>query len=186
MQQIAGLGASEQQNRLKEIRVEFEQYVAARGPALVRLAFLLTRDAHLAEDLTQAALIDAYRHWKKVTRADHPDAYVRRILVNTHLSWARRRSHGERPSDGALDPPPSADHADGVAGADHFRTIVDELPPRARTVLVLRYYADLDDAAIADLMQLRPSAVRATASRALATLRERAGILPDSNLEGTR
>jgi RNA polymerase sigma-70 factor (sigma-E family) len=159
-----------------ELEQEFEQYVATRGPSLLRLAFVLTRDVQLAEDLAQTALVESYRHWRKVTRADHPDAYVRRILVNTHLTWSRRRSNHERPSDDALDLPPSSgssDPADAVASADEFRRIVDGLAPRARTVLVLRYHADLDDVAIADLMQISPSAVRATASRALATLRER-------------
>ena len=108
----------------------FEEYVAARGHALLRFAYVLTTDSYAAEDLVQSALADAYRHWRKVSKADHPDAYVRRIIVNTHLGWRRRRWTGER-----------------AAGMD------------------------LDAAAIADLLQLSPSTVRSTASRALATLR---------------
>lgn len=153
--------------------MEFEEYVGARGQALLRLAFVLTDDRHLAEDLTQSALADAYRHWRRVVRADHPDAYVRRILVNRHLSWRRRRSSTEFPREQIEDGRQESDPAEGVADRDAGRYLLDGLPPRARAVLVLRYYADLDDVAIAELMGISASGVRATASRALATLRER-------------
>lgn len=149
----------------------FEQFVAVQGAPLLRLAFVLTGDRHLAEDLAQTALADAYRHWKKVTAAQDPAAYVRRMLVNAHLSWRRRRSSTERPSE----LPDRADLAgrpgDGLEERDQLRALLVGLAPRARTVLVLRYYADLDDAAIAEAMGVSPSAVRATASRALASLR---------------
>ena len=151
----------------------FEEYVAERGQALMHLAYVLSGDAHLAQDLVQSALVDAYRHWPRVAAADHPDAYVRRILVNAHLSRLRRRSSTERPSvlaegSGLLAPDP----ADGVVARDHTRRMLGGLAPRARTVLVLRYYADLDDAAIAHHMGITPSTVRATASRALTALRQ--------------
>jgi RNA polymerase sigma-70 factor (sigma-E family) len=158
--------------------VEFEEYVAARGQALLRLAYVLCGDAHAAEDLTQAALYDALRHWRKVAKADHPDAYVRRVLVNRFLSDKRRKSSGELLVDDvepvasggpALSPDPSA----GVADRDEARRALAGLAPRARAVLVLRYYADLDDAAIAAALGVSPGTVRSTASRALATLRER-------------
>jgi RNA polymerase sigma-70 factor (sigma-E family) len=150
---------------------QFEHYVAARSQALLRLAFVLTRDRHLAEDLVQSALTDAFRHWRKVRRAEHPDAYVRRMLVNTHLSWARRRSSTEHPAEHLPEPPGTPDQAESIATRDALRRALETLPPRARTVLVLRFYADLDDAAIASLMGVGISSVRATASRALATLR---------------
>lgn len=153
--------------------MEFEEYVAARGQALVRFAYVLTTDEHLAEDLVQSALADAYRHWRKVLSAEHPDAYVRRIVVNTHLGWRRRRWSRERPTGADLDSGNRvADHAEAVAARDESRRVLDGLPPRARAILVLRYYADLDDAAIADLLGVSASNVRATASRALATLRQ--------------
>ena len=155
----------------------FEQFVAAQGTALLRLAFVLTGDRHLAEDLAQTALADAYRHWKKVTAAQDPAAYVRRMLVNAHLSWRRRRSSTERPTDL---PDTSADRAagpgDALAERDQLRALLAGLAPRARTVLVLRYYADLDDAAIAEAMGISQSAVRSTASRALASLRSTAPV----------
>ena len=149
----------------------FEQFVAAQGQALLRLAFVLTGDRHLAEDLTQNALADAYRHWRKVTAARDPAAYVRRMLVNAHLSWRRRRSSTERPSE-LPDRTDLADlPGDALVARDQLRALLAGLAPRARTVLVLRYYADLDDAAISEAMGIGVSTVRATASRALATLR---------------
>ena len=143
-----------------------------QGQALLRLAFVMTGDRHLAEDLTLTALADAYRHWRKVTAARHPEAYVRRILVNAHLSWRRRRWTTERPAE--LDEAPGGlldDPSEAVAAREHMRTLLAGLAPRAQTVLVLRYYADLDDTAIAEAMGVNESSVRATASRALASLR---------------
>lgn len=152
--------------------MRFEDYVSEQGNSLLRLAYVLSGDGHLAEDLTQTVLADAYRHWRRVATARHPDAYVRRMLVNAHLSWHRRRSSTERPSDlTAHESRTEDDPADGVASRDQMRQLLASLAPRARTVMVLRYYADLDDAAIAEAMGVSPSAVRATASRALATLR---------------
>lgn len=149
----------------------FDEYVAERGQGLLRLAYVLTADAYLAQDLVQTALVDAYRHWHRVAAAEHPDAYVRRILVNAHLSGRRRRSSTERPTVVADSGRPGPDPADGVAARDQTRRLLAGLAPRARTVLVLRYYADLEDAAVADLMGITASGVRATASRALAALR---------------
>lgn len=152
--------------------MDFDDYVSQRGGALLRLAYVLTGDGSRAEDLTQTVLTDAFRHWRKVCAASNRDAYVRRMLVNAHLDWHRRRSSLERPTDltghhGAV----AADPADGVASRDELRRLLLTLPPRARTALVLRYFEDLDDARIADAMGISPGAVRSTVSRALATLR---------------
>jgi len=151
--------------------VEFEEYVAVRGPALLRFAFLLSRDAHTAEDLVQSALADAYRHWRKVERADHPDAYVKRIVLNRYLGWRRRFWSGETPTEHPPEARSSPDPADEVTTHDAMHRLLDGLPPRSRAVLVLRYYEDLDDRAVAELMGITPSTVRSTAARALATLR---------------
>lgn len=156
----------------------FEQFVAGHGQSLLRLAFVLANgDRHLAEDLTQTVLADVYRHWRKIAASRSPEAYVRRMLVNAHLSWRRRRWTTERPTDlreatGA----PLADPGEAIAARDQVRVMLNLLAPRARTVLVLRFYADLDDAAIAEAMGVSESSVRATASRALASLRRPASI----------
>lgn len=69
--------------------VDFEAFVASRSGALLRTAYLLTRDRGLAEDLLQTALAKAWRAWERID--DHPEPYVRKILVNTYASWWRRR-----------------------------------------------------------------------------------------------
>ena len=155
----------------------FEEFVVGQGPALLRLACVLTGDRYLAQDLTQTALAGAYRHWGKVTAAGDPEAYVRRMLVNAHLSWRRRRWTTEQPTElddaaGGI----AVDPGDAVMARQQMRALLAELAPRARTVLVLRYYADLDDAAIAETMGVTQSSVRATASRALASLRRAAAV----------
>ncbi|WP_375499364.1 SigE family RNA polymerase sigma factor [uncultured Jatrophihabitans sp.] len=150
----------------------FEAFVEQQGAALLRLAFVLTGDHHAAEDLTQTALADMYRHWRRVSAARSPQAYARRVLVNAFVSGRRRRWTSERPvevQDHHL--PPVTDPAAGVALRETLRARVAELPLRSRTVLVLRFWADLDDHAIADAMGTTPSTVRATAARALAALR---------------
>lgn len=129
--------------------MDFEQYVAARAPALLRLAFVLTGDTHLAQDLVQSGLARAYGRWGRVSRAQHPDAYVRRIIVNEHLGWRRRRLFGEQPRAGGDVAANTADAAFGSAAgwadsADPSQAVVDRdeasralslLPARARTVL---------------------------------------------------
>jgi RNA polymerase sigma-70 factor (sigma-E family) len=152
--------------------VPFEAFVQQQGAALLRLAFVLTGDHHSAEDLAQTALADVYRHWRKVSAARSPEAYARRVLVNAYLSGRRRRWTSERPvevADHQL--PPVMDLADAVVLRETLRVRVAALPPRARTVLVLRFWADLDDVAIAEAMGTTSSTVRATAARALAALR---------------
>ena len=161
----------------------FEDFVADHGQSLLRLAFLLTGDRHLAEDLAQTALADAYRHWRKVAAARVPEAYVRRMLVNAHLSWRRRRWTTERPAESTDTSAALSDPAEAIAARDHARLLLNGLAPRARTVLVLRYYADLDDAGIAEAMGVSESSVRATASRALASLRGAAAL---ADVEETR
>lgn len=150
----------------------FEAFVEQQGGALLRLAFVLTGDHHAAEDLAQTALAEVYRHWRKVSAARSPEAYARRVLVNSYLSGRRRRWTSERPIDVAdHDLPSVRDHAAGVVERVTLRARVAALPPRSRTVLVLRFWADLDDDAIAEAMGTTASTVRATAARALAALR---------------
>lgn len=155
--------------------MDFEDYVHARGQSLVRFAYVLCGDPHMAEDLVQSALAKAYRRWRRVAAADHPDAYMQRIVVNTYLSARRRRWTNEVPASdpllagaGLVAP----DVADDALAHDQFLQLVQGLSPRAKTVLVLRYYVDLDDVAIADQLGMSLGTVRSTASRALAVLRQ--------------
>jgi RNA polymerase sigma-70 factor (sigma-E family) len=152
--------------------VEFEEYVSARGQELVRLGFTVSGDYQRAEDLAQIALMQAYRSWRKVSKADDPHNYVRRILVNEYLSMTRRRSFSEAPT-AEIDPRRTVpDPANDIANSDDLWRALATLSARERVVLVLRYYQDLDDRMIADVLGIKPSSVRATASRALASLRK--------------
>jgi RNA polymerase sigma-70 factor (sigma-E family) len=151
--------------------VSFQEYVASRGHALARTAYLLSGSHTDADDLVQAALAKAYARWTHIATLDSPDAYVRRILANQHVSWWRSRRRErlvDRPPEVAI-----ADATTAYATADLVRQVVRSLPPRQRAAIVFRYFDDLDDAAIAAALGCSVATVRSQISRALATLRER-------------
>jgi len=148
----------------------FDEYVLARGAALVRFARLLTGENHRAEDLAQDVLAKAFVNWRRVMRADNPDLYVRRMLINAHHSWWRRRTNREVPVAVPQEHRSVGDAAAEVADRAAMWQLVLALPLRQRTVIVLRYYEDYDDATIAELMQCSPGTVRTQARRALQKL----------------
>jgi len=156
--------------------VTFEEYIRLRGPALVRLARLLTRDAHLAEDLVQDALGRAYPRWETIVRHDDPDVYLRRMLVNANISrWRRRASRevvGHLPDEVA----DGSDTGAELAERDAMWTALAGLSRKQRATVVLRYYEDLDDNTIATILDCSPVTVRTHAMRALAALRSRLGV----------
>jgi RNA polymerase sigma-70 factor (sigma-E family) len=148
--------------------VGFREYVVARHAALLRTAWLLTGDVSRAEDLVQVALMKAWRRWS-VLGAD-PDAYIRKIMVNTRVSWSRRSWNVEKPS-GALPERPTEDQADAVEVRDTVMALLASLPRRQRAVVVLRYYEDLSERQVADLLGCSIGTVKSHASRGLAALR---------------
>jgi DNA-directed RNA polymerase specialized sigma24 family protein len=141
---------------MAEAALTFEEFAAARLPAVLRFAAVLTGDRGLAEDVVQEVLLRASRRWESIAGLDRPEAYVRKMIVNEYLSW-RRRSWRLVPSgagtevDGRLTPDPAAGHAEREA--------------------VLRYYEGLSDTEIADALGCATGTVRGYASRALALLR---------------
>ncbi|GIF55606.1 RNA polymerase [Asanoa iriomotensis] len=151
--------------------VTFEEYVLTRGPALVRLARLLVDDEHRAEDLVQDVLAKAYPRWSRIVGADDPDRYVRRMLVNARNSWWRRAVRRHEVPVAAVVPEPAAES--GLDGADRQALwhLVAALPPRQRAALVLRYYEDLDDPAIAEILGCSAVTVRTHVMRGIAALR---------------
>jgi len=144
-----------------------EDFVAREQGGLLRLAVLLAGDRGHAEDLVQTALLRSYRHWARITRGGDPTAYVRRVLVTTHTSWRRRLSTTEQVVE-AL-----PDRAAAAAGEDdeELRAALRALPPRMRTAVVLRYYADLSEAQTAAAMGCSASTVNTQTTRGLARLR---------------
>ena len=75
----------------------FRDFVAARSAALTRSAWLLTGDEMAAQDLVQVALVKTWARWARLARQDAPEAYVRRVMLSTFLTWNRRRWRGEFP-----------------------------------------------------------------------------------------
>jgi RNA polymerase sigma-70 factor (sigma-E family) len=158
------------------VALSFDEFVAAHGLALRRLAFLLCGDIHRSEDLTQSALATVFRKWARVQRMNHPAAYARQVLVREYASWRRRRPATELVVEDAASAagvnPLVADHADDVAAADAVWQALATLPRQQRAVLVLRFYLDLDDQAISEVLKCSASTVRSNAVRGLRTLRE--------------
>ena len=155
--------------------MDFEDYVAARGRALERYAFVLSGDAETAQDLVQTALLKAYRRWRRVTAAEHPDAYVRRIVTTSYLDWRRRRGRGDEPVGEVPDVASGSDLADAVVRRDELRRALGTLTPQQRAVLVLRHYEGYDDAAIAAVLNCGEGTVRTHASRGAERLRRALG-----------
>ncbi|MFJ9692502.1 SigE family RNA polymerase sigma factor [Kitasatospora sp. NPDC101183] len=148
---------------------DFQEFAAVRGRHLVRTAFLLTGgDAHLAEDLAQEALGKLYGKWRKVSRMDNQAGYAQTVLVNTFLSYRRRRSAGEHVTDTFAEQPVA--DPDPSLRVTLLRALA-ELPAHDRAVLVLRFWEDRSVEETAHVMRLGAGAVRSRSSRALVRLR---------------
>lgn len=152
----------------------YEEFADAQLGAMLRYAVMLCGDPHLAQDLVQETMVRVQLNWRKVVRADAPDRYVRRMITNQYLdwrrgSWLRRvllRAEPDEPVRAA-----AVDHAQLAADRDQIWSWLARLPKAQRAALVLRYYEDLPDAEIADVLGCAVGTVRSSISRALATLR---------------
>ena len=156
-------------------RRQFEGFAAEASDTLLRTGYLMTGDARDAEDLVQETFLRVARRWNQVRSMDHPAAYARRILINLVLQNAERRSRQKAEL---------AQHHAGIDAADQnaarvlreiddlaeFRWALAQLPARQRAVLVLRYWADLPVAEVADILGCSAGTVKSTASRAAARL----------------
>ena len=155
--------------QMEDRRAEFEQFVADNADALTRAAYLIVWDLQEAEDLVQETLLKVARRWPRVRRMARPVAYARRILVNLAFAGADRRSRRRHELTGE----PVADRladVDERNGHDELLGALAALPPRQRTVLVLRYFLDLPEAEVAAALQCSLGTVKSTASRGLARL----------------
>ncbi len=149
----------------------FIRFVVAASPGLTRTAWLITGSTDAARELVQATLVKAYVHWPRI-RAESAMAYCRRILVNERVDGARRLGR-ERPT--ADVEPLARPHVDAaIAGADERDEVVRlmrRLPAQQRRIVVLRYYCDLSEEAVAETLGISVGTVKSSASRALASLR---------------
>ncbi|MFB4278374.1 SigE family RNA polymerase sigma factor [Nonomuraea sp. MTCD27] len=150
---------------------EFVEFVRHRGDHHLRTAVLLTGDWHLAEDLVQSCLGKLYRVWHRLDTSSAPDAYLRRILVNTYRSWWRARWRREVPRAELPDLPGPGDLGDAGAVAEDVRNALAKLPVRQRTALVLRFFVDLPEAEVADLMGCSVGTVKTHTHRGLQAMR---------------
>lgn len=146
----------------------FEDLVARRYNALLRTGFLITGDQETARDLVQTALTRAYAR-RSAPRDPHVlEQYVRRTMVNAHISWWRRHRGRETT---AASPPEGSYHEGGADERIDLWRALQQLPPRQRVVLVLRYYEDLPTAQVAELMGCSVPTVKTHTARALTRLR---------------
>jgi RNA polymerase sigma-70 factor (sigma-E family) len=155
----------------REEESEFAAFVHARSAVLYRTAVLLTGSRDAADDLVQGTLERVCRHWRRARVADSPEAYARRVLVNlANDRWRGLRRRREVVLE--LDPTETADPFGTLHERDALVRELHRLPQGMRTVLVLRYFEDLADESIADLLGITPATVRSQAARGLAKLRE--------------
>ncbi len=140
-------------------------FVEASGRRLLTTAGLLTRERQLAEDLLQVTLLKTWSAWPRITSS--PEAYARRTMVNTYVSWWRRRWNSEEPSEELPETP--TEHPDAERNLD-LRSALARLPRRQRAVIVLRFYEDLTEAAVAELMGVSVGTVKSQTSKALSRL----------------
>jgi RNA polymerase sigma-70 factor (sigma-E family) len=156
---------------MTDVDERFTAFVRDRGEHHVCVAALLTGDWQAGEDLVQASLVKLYRAWPRLRVDGDPDAYLRRIMTNTRRSWWRARWRRETPT-GDLPETVVADFAEGQALGATLRRALQALPERQRAALVLRYYADLPEAEVADLLDCSRGTVKTHTYRGLRALRE--------------
>jgi RNA polymerase sigma-70 factor (sigma-E family) len=154
----------------------FHDYVTTRSGSLLRMALLLTRNLADAEDLVQSVLASTYLAWDRIEDWAALDGYVRRAMLNAHISSWRRRRLEEYPMDEIPDQP-VGDHASMSALQDMLRRALGRLPHRMRVAVMLRYYADMSEPEIAEVLGVSLGTVKSTVSRAVAKLRIDAELL---------
>ncbi|MFJ8142915.1 SigE family RNA polymerase sigma factor [Streptomyces sp. NPDC096013] len=147
----------------------FEDFVATRGDRLYRAAWLLTGDAHAAEDLLQTVLARVWPKWSRIA-GDNPEAYTRRALVNGYATWWRRRWRGETPTGDLPEVSPARNVFADIDLEQSLASVIRQLPPRQR-VVVLRYFEDLSVEETAPVLGCRPGTVKSQAAKALRLLR---------------
>ncbi|MDG6108310.1 SigE family RNA polymerase sigma factor [Dactylosporangium aurantiacum] len=165
----------------------FDEFLAARLPALLRYAVMLTGDPHLAEDVVQETMVRAHAEWGRVSRADVPDRYVKRMVTNTYLGWRRRAWFHRSVPVAELPERAIPDPAESSVVRQELWARLGKLPARQRAAVVLRYYEDLDDASIAEILGCSLSTVRSLVFRAIEELRRTTdSVMPTGRKGGAR
>lgn len=163
-------------------RDEFAEFVTARSPALHRAAYLMVGDASLAQDLVQEALVKTYAAWPRLRAKHNAEAYCRKAITTTAITWFRRRSWQERPTEHLPHVGDVPAHDDGVAQSQWLWDGLQRLPVRQRAAIVLRYYEDLTEAQTAEAMGCAVGTVKSQVSAGIAKLRDHLGDAADDDL----
>jgi RNA polymerase sigma-70 factor (sigma-E family) len=155
---------------------EFTEYAVARQNHLLRTAYLLCGDWYGAQDLTQTALLNLCKAWNRARRADSIDAYAHKTLVNVFIRGRRKLRRERELRTAALSgterlTPAGAHDPDRPETRLTLLSALDQLPARARAVVVLRYWEDLSVEATAAALGCSTGNVKSQSSRALARLR---------------
>jgi RNA polymerase sigma-70 factor (sigma-E family) len=159
-------------------RSEFSEFALARAGALQRAAYLMVGDSQLAQDLVQEALTKTYVAWPRLRDPRNAEAYCRKAITTTAISWFRRKGwNNERPTEHLPDDVSSgnAGHEATLAERDAVWRAMRQLPPRQRAALVLRFYDDLSEAQTAEAMGCAVGTVKSQVAAGLAKLRDQLG-----------
>jgi RNA polymerase sigma-70 factor (sigma-E family) len=151
---------------------EFTSFARDRTQALLRSAYLLTGDQHLAEDLVQASLARTYLAWRRIEESGNAEAYARRVMYHLQVSWWRRR---RIPESITGDLPEPRRYGTDVTDTTDVRLMLlaalRKLPPKQRAVLVLRFFEDRTEAEAAEILDVRIGTIKSQTARGLARLR---------------
>ncbi len=156
--------------RRRDREPDYSEYVVARHAHLWRIAYALTGSRDRADDLLQVALEKLYIAWPRIRDYDHPDAYVRRILVSTNIDNSRRPWRHEVVTDSVHDDRTSPDPTGSVDIRDQLAAALRQLPPMQRRCVVLRHWLDLSVAQTASELGISEGTVKAHTSRGVASL----------------
>lgn len=168
-------------------RADFVEWASVRNGALLRTAYLMVGEHHLAEDLVQEALTKTYVAWPRIRDTSKAEAYARRAVTTTAISWWRRKSSHERPQERLPDQWGRDEMAEDVTRRDWIWAELQALPIRQRSAIVLRFYEDLSVAETAHALGCSEGSVKSQVSRGLARLRETLGDIDElMETEGNR
>jgi RNA polymerase sigma-70 factor (sigma-E family) len=163
---------------------EFTAFAESRWDRLCRFAYALARDQQHAEDLVQRALAQVFVAWPRIRARESAESYARTCVTRCFLSETKRRRWREVPLTHAVEPSDTGASAEAdVDARDEVWREICALPPRQRAVVVLRYYEDLSEAEIADVMDCSPGTVKSQCSKALGKLRLQLAVVSPTSQE---
>jgi RNA polymerase sigma-70 factor (sigma-E family) len=151
---------------------EFRDFVSARSPEFLRLAWMLTGDPGKAEDLLQASLARLWPRWPRLMEGGQPDRYLRTVMINLATAWRRRRWNFEVPTESLPEMAVAVDMTSVADDREALRRVLAVLPRKQRAVVVLRYYAGLSEREVAAILGCSIGTVKSQGFRGLEKLRD--------------